>query len=656
MELQQEQTPSGSIEDCLKLLKGEKDEQRLAGLFLVTKICKVDDLASLSRVYNAIGAKFLDRLLRTGMGKGTVSGPGEDNRDAYLQLSVRILAAFCHVPEIAASEEMVSKIPLILETLSNQCVRYQNFLLATFLHHSVYCWSGSSVLEECLEFLYLVLTTSDAGVTALYGSGSLKILASWMLTMADGSNPMKISMRLVQLIISKISLDVIVTNCLPEVSNIVVVIARQFGVSHDAMKFEALRLLSATLSSNLTPLYDALRQVPSDVWAKHLRDGVSAILHNRTAPAEKLQALSLAESMVSILGEGWLIGEIELPDVRDAIPSDRCLILVLEQSRVEIAVMLNELAYTKYEASKNSSLKEDIILKQRNVAIAFSLVEKIIKLISNVSEDQGDLINENTLMRVIRGLNETTGVVLEYLQDAKEHGQRKGDDILASVRVIGSFLAQTPDAWTEKVQELLDYMLSVEGEDEQSPFNSVCFLLPMLCQITMKVEGCKILVSSGGLAAVVKCLINLIHKHGGWIDDDGSIFLACDTILNVLLKKELAGLLCGESSFILLLEAIATSTEDTKEPSVIMMAASICALIFDFTSENALLSNPSFADKSLDKLCRLFSRIFALSRQSMNNDGMAQMDDLLEITSAGYSRWGDRFPRVQKAIGWLRYS
>lgn len=67
----------------------------------------------------------------------------------------------------------------------------------------------------------------------------------------------------------------------------------------------------------------------------------------------------------------------------------RCLILVLEQSRVEIAVMLNELAYMKYEASKNSSLKDSIILKQRNVATAFSLVEKIIKLISNVGEDQG---------------------------------------------------------------------------------------------------------------------------------------------------------------------------------------------------------------------------------------------------------------------------
>ena len=31
--------------------------------------------------------------------------------------------------------------------------------------------------------------------------------------------------------------------------------------------------------------------------------------------------------MVSIRGEGWLMGEIELPDVQDAIPSDRYLVI-----------------------------------------------------------------------------------------------------------------------------------------------------------------------------------------------------------------------------------------------------------------------------------------------------------------------------------------
>ena len=68
----------------------------------------------------------------------------------------------------------------------------------------------------------------------------------------------------------------------------------------------------------------------------------------------------------------------------------RCLLLVLESSRVEVAVLLDELAYLKYEASSNtSSTGETILLKQRNVAIAFSLVERIIKLISTMAGNEG---------------------------------------------------------------------------------------------------------------------------------------------------------------------------------------------------------------------------------------------------------------------------
>lgn len=68
----------------------------------------------------------------------------------------------------------------------------------------------------------------------------------------------------------------------------------------------------------------------------------------------------------------------------------RCLLLVLESSRVEVAVLLNELAYLKYEAPKNTSTTaETILLKQRNVAISFSLVERIIKLTSAMDGDEG---------------------------------------------------------------------------------------------------------------------------------------------------------------------------------------------------------------------------------------------------------------------------
>ncbi|KAH7574090.1 hypothetical protein JRO89_XS03G0250400 [Xanthoceras sorbifolium] len=662
---QLEQSQSPSLEDCLKLLKGERDEQRLAGLLLVTKICEGDDVVSLRRVYDAVGVRFLDRLLRTGLGKGNVSGSGGDNRDAYLQLSVTVLAAFCRVPEIASSEDMISKIPLVLEIMSKQ--------------------PGTPVLEECYEFLYLVTTASGDGVTKLYESGGMKVLALQMSTLPDGSHSMELGIKLVQLMLSKLSLEIVIKDYLSELSVMVATIARQFAVLHNALKFESLHFLSTILSSNYSvPLHDALRIMPDVNWSLYMHVGIVAILQNRVAPSDKLQALMLAESMVSIKGEGWLISQINLPDVQDSVPADRCLLLVLESSRVEIAVLLNELAYLKYEASKNtSSTAESVQLKQRNVAIAFSLVEKIIKLISNIDGNEGDVIDESTFIKVINGLNETIGVVLEYLQDAKEHGQKKGNDLLASVRLVGSYpagrgkykekyislsqnscgkakamrvvceslyLAETPIACKEKVGELLEYMLSIEGEDEPSPFYSICFLLPMLCQSTMEIGGSKALASSGGYKHVVECLIKLIGPSCHMVEDNGCIFLACDIILNLLLKKEQVQLPMDDSTFVHLLKALAYWTEKTNDPSIIMMASSISALILDCTSEEALANHPNFDRDCLNMLSRLFNRSLASWGQAKSDVAKADMD-LLEIVTAGYSRWAHRFPHIRAAVG-----
>ncbi|KAF3622311.1 hypothetical protein FXO37_32397 [Capsicum annuum] len=159
-------------------------------------------------------------------------------------------------------------------------------------------------------------------------------------------------------------------------------------------------------------------------------------------PSHKLQALFLAECVISIVGEGWLIGEINLTGSQVSLPADRCILLVLESSRVEIAVLLNDLAHLKYEASKASSNRENILVKQRNLGVAFSLVEKIIKLISSFGGEESAanaVTSERTFTKIICGLNETIGAVLDYLQDAKEHGQMKGNDLLAAVRVIGRY-------------------------------------------------------------------------------------------------------------------------------------------------------------------------------------------------------------------------
>ncbi|PNX90506.1 neurochondrin, partial [Trifolium pratense] len=350
--------------------------------------------------------------------------------------------------DIASSEDMNSNIPLMLEVFSMSSSSVP-----------------SSVLEECCEFLYLVLTASEKGIMKFYEFSGIKILALRLRALQgneDDSRMVDMCIKLLQLIISRISLDKIQKDYLFELSIIVVALARQFAILHNSLKFEALHILNSVICS--IDLSQLVKTLQDSSWSDDIRVGIVAILQNRVAAAERLQVLILAESMVSIFGEDWLIvGQV-------SNTNDMCLLLVLEQSRVEIAVLLNDLAYLKYEAPQDTlATIEAHSLKQRNVSVAYSLVEKIIKLISNVGENGVNLFDEGTLTKLILQLNETIAVVLEYLEDAKEHGQRKGDDLLASVRIIGSYLAEAPLACNEKVRDLLglkDAKLSLHVKED----------------------------------------------------------------------------------------------------------------------------------------------------------------------------------------------
>lgn len=82
---------------------------------------------------------------------------------------------------------------------------------------------------------------------------------------------------------------------------------------------------------------------------------------------------------------------------------------------------------------------------------------KILKLYAGAPSQT---IRESTIMQAIKGLNETINLVLDFLQDSKvhilisqlwslvledilqdetwqDHGQQKGDDLLAAVRIVG---------------------------------------------------------------------------------------------------------------------------------------------------------------------------------------------------------------------------
>jgi len=54
------------LDDCLRLLRGERDEQKLAGLLVAANVCRAGDADAVRKVYDAVGPRFLRRLLNTG--------------------------------------------------------------------------------------------------------------------------------------------------------------------------------------------------------------------------------------------------------------------------------------------------------------------------------------------------------------------------------------------------------------------------------------------------------------------------------------------------------------------------------------------------------------------------------------------------------------
>ncbi|KAG8052520.1 hypothetical protein GUJ93_ZPchr0001g31684 [Zizania palustris] len=152
------------LEDCLHLLRGEHDEQKLTGLLIAANVCHTGDVATVMEVYRAIGSLFLRRRLNTGLGK--LEGGKEEEKEAYLRLAVTVLSGLARIPEVAADEGVVSTIPLIAEIISKS--------------------SDLTITEECFELLSLIAIASEDGVYRFCEPGVIAMIFPQISCFPDG--------------------------------------------------------------------------------------------------------------------------------------------------------------------------------------------------------------------------------------------------------------------------------------------------------------------------------------------------------------------------------------------------------------------------------------------------------------------------------------
>ncbi|PHT36769.1 hypothetical protein CQW23_24469 [Capsicum baccatum] len=68
--------------------------------------------------------------------------------------------------------------------------------------------------------------------------------------------------------------------------------------------------------------------------------------------------------------------------------------------------------------------------------------------------------------------------------------------------------------------------------------------------------------------------------------------------------------------------------------SIIMMASSICSLILDLTSEEALLNHPDFISGNISSLSKLIERSFGMCGQDLISDDAKAEVDLFQIITS----------------------
>jgi hypothetical protein len=126
---------SSAIATCLRLLSCSSDAEKFAGLMIVPRVVNSADTALHERVVEAVGTKFLFRLLATEGSPGMFclmltlpsppasshsEGNKRDAENVYRTVALRILSSFAGLPLVASSPHLARAAPLLVQVAASR--------------------------------------------------------------------------------------------------------------------------------------------------------------------------------------------------------------------------------------------------------------------------------------------------------------------------------------------------------------------------------------------------------------------------------------------------------------------------------------------------------------------------------------------------------
>ncbi|KAL4448249.1 hypothetical protein ABPG75_005468 [Micractinium tetrahymenae] len=360
-----EQAAAG-LAECLQLLKGPSDERRFVGLLLVTKLLPPGDAEAVRQVHAAVGPTFLTRLLlplRTSGsaapqqqgGSGSAAAARRQQEAATCALALAVLSSFARVPELAGSEDILEKLPLLLNVVRAGGIA--PLLAARHGGPAEGAAAGTAqpagaagagvpeqgagadeaAVQDALECAVAAARSGPEGAAVAADSGAVgAAVAALAACPPSATQRMSLALQLLTAVLADearraqlVAEDpsTVLHQLLPALAGVFALPAQQLnssskqqqqqGQEREAEELQR-RLLAVQLEALhvlllLLPLPQAALAAGSPLgrgarWPAQLRQGLGLLLRGRISAVQRHSALQLAAAVVDLAGAGWLLG------------------------------------------------------------------------------------------------------------------------------------------------------------------------------------------------------------------------------------------------------------------------------------------------------------------------------------------------------------
>ncbi|XP_069827742.1 neurochondrin [Dendropsophus ebraccatus] len=612
-------TPNPALERCLEVLQAARnDSEQFAALLLVTKCARAQELddGARHRIFDAVGFSFPNRLLfsRTAP-EGCPDG-------LFRSLGLTLLACFCTDPSLASHPQVINKIPILNETLNISCQEDQR--------------EPNAMIEDAYQCLAGILASPE-GAKHLVSSGTVSSLCEAYIKQNQGwTNALRILTSLLTSLPDKCWMK----NG-HELQCLLVKLSEDFDNEDDGHKFHLAEILPVFLPPSSLLIETS--------WGanclRHLSKGLLKILSSKLSVSQRDPALKLAACLSNTYGSSWIM-------IDGRGEKAKFLSLLVNLACVEVRMALED------------PVPQDS--RQATATACYTLVEMGIQ--ECTKEEGYPVLGEEQKLQLLQMMQEACAAVMYYLQRV---GWERMEDpfILASVRLLGAWLAEETSCFRQEVIQLLPFLVhymrtwfqrgvTYRNQLKEAcqtallssswgavwPADAVRFLLPALCHLSAEEVPRKILLSEG-----VPLLLCEYYQQKWEIfssEEEGtaetkyeaqlSLQSCCGVFLNLVVTEP--ALVCQESCFVTLLKLLMQSLPVllTKEAQLILVA-NISTL--GLMMSRLLASSPVLQKSSSEDFFMLVIRFLSRSHVASRDPDEEKPHIIL---SAGYAEaWAD---------------